>query len=907
MSGTALDSCGCFPELSVRAEPWNRPGLPRIDYRAATWAGVLERLLARLDQPWDADDAKALAALRTREADDPVLGLIDAFAIVADVLGFYQERIANEGFLGTAGERRSVHELARLIGYEPAPGVSARAWLQFNVDDRVPAPPGSALPPSATVPAATRVQSVPGQDELPQTFETSAELVAHAERNELRPRLGVIPELDASDSRVYLEGMATGLGPGDVVVIADHSGTVQAKPVRRLVVDHERRRTRVDFVSAPGDVVGALSFISVIGTVTATPVAFQQGNADSVLGQSWTEGALSSFLTVHDWSPAAFLAYAGTTPPPPELGPAEPGIYALRDRLNVFGHNAPKRTKALDDAGWDEDWDETPRNKITINDSQAATATHYEDASGVKNATDLEPASSRILADSWVALEDANGDLTPYRVATVAQRSRADYAISGKIAHVEVTAPGGGSPSGLDGFTIRDTTVHAESERLEQAEALLPETIDAADGELVLDGLVLGLEAGQSIALAGEDAELDGVRWNEVITLIEATHRAGHTTLHFGGLEHSYKRSTVTLNANVVEATHGEAVGEEILGSGSGGPDQRFALAKPPLTHTQSASGDGAESSLEVWIDGVRWERTRGLYGLEPRDEHYVARRNDDGRTEVIFGDGERGASPPSGTDNVRARYRSGIGAGGNVPAGSLTLLQTRPLGVRDVVNPLAASGGTDPEGRDSARAGAPLTVMTMGRVVTLADYEHFATSFIGIAKARASELWRAERRVVHLTVAAEGGEAPDGERLDELRDSLRAAGDLGVALELEPLQLIPVEIGGSVLVDPAHEFETVRAGIAAALGDRYGFERRGFGESIAGSQVVAAALEVPGALDFSLTALHPVFGPPPEEPVVDPLHARPVRFSDGPESTVAAAELLVLSPVGATITEATA
>ena len=40
------------------------------------------------------------------------MALIDACACVADVLTFYQERIANEGFLRTATERRSVLELA---------------------------------------------------------------------------------------------------------------------------------------------------------------------------------------------------------------------------------------------------------------------------------------------------------------------------------------------------------------------------------------------------------------------------------------------------------------------------------------------------------------------------------------------------------------------------------------------------------------------------------------------------------------------------------------------------------------------------------------------------------------------------------------------------------------------------
>ena len=55
--------------------------------------------------------------------------------MVADVLTFYQERLANESFLRTASERRSILELARLIGYELHPGVAASGFLAFTLDD----------------------------------------------------------------------------------------------------------------------------------------------------------------------------------------------------------------------------------------------------------------------------------------------------------------------------------------------------------------------------------------------------------------------------------------------------------------------------------------------------------------------------------------------------------------------------------------------------------------------------------------------------------------------------------------------------------------------------------------------------------------------------------------------------
>ena len=78
---------------------------------------------------------RPLADLATRASDDPSIALLDAAAVVADVLTFYQERIANDGFLRTAIERRSVLEMARAIGYELNPGVAATAYLTFTVED----------------------------------------------------------------------------------------------------------------------------------------------------------------------------------------------------------------------------------------------------------------------------------------------------------------------------------------------------------------------------------------------------------------------------------------------------------------------------------------------------------------------------------------------------------------------------------------------------------------------------------------------------------------------------------------------------------------------------------------------------------------------------------------------------
>ncbi len=120
---------------------YNRPGLPAIVYRVGDYNSFRQRLLSQLSSKIVLDDTslprRFLENLTTRSNEDPAIALLDAWAVVADVLTFYQERIANEGYLRTATERFSVLQLARTIGYELSPGVAASTYLAFTVDDAI--------------------------------------------------------------------------------------------------------------------------------------------------------------------------------------------------------------------------------------------------------------------------------------------------------------------------------------------------------------------------------------------------------------------------------------------------------------------------------------------------------------------------------------------------------------------------------------------------------------------------------------------------------------------------------------------------------------------------------------------------------------------------------------------------
>lgn len=94
-----------------------------IDYLARDYSSFRQALLNLIP-------AKLPEWTGPSEADFGVV-LIELFAYMGDILSYYQDRLANEAFLGTAQERRSIINHLRLIGYEMAPAAPAAAKLSL--------------------------------------------------------------------------------------------------------------------------------------------------------------------------------------------------------------------------------------------------------------------------------------------------------------------------------------------------------------------------------------------------------------------------------------------------------------------------------------------------------------------------------------------------------------------------------------------------------------------------------------------------------------------------------------------------------------------------------------------------------------------------------------------------------
>jgi len=516
-------------------------------------------------------------------------------------------------------------------------------------------------------------------------------------------------------------------------------------------------------------------------------------------------------------------------------------VHAMRLSAPLFGHNAPKKMGLKESTNKeirfisvpDGDWD--PENE--------RNARLYLD-----NAYDTFVEGAYVIVD-----DNHTGRITAATVDKVVIHPRTAYSISGKTTQIELSKKWWDVS---DMASIRETMVYLETEKL--VLSAIPD-ITSVDGQNVkLQDFYGGLPEGRWVIVSGELADVpgtSGVKMAELAMIANVEHVSDdwhklHTQITFDRkLAHRFKRDTVTIYGNVVKATHGETR-REVLGSGDGAKAlQSFVLKQPPLTFVSAASSSGVDSTLRVFVNDIRWRESDTLAGLTPAERRFITRTDDDGKTAVVFGNGREGARLPTGIENIKAEYRGGIGKAGNVNAEQISMLITRPLGVREVINPLRASGGADQETRDQARKNTPLAVKALDRLVSVQDYEDFTRIYAGIGKAKAVELSDGRRQLVHITIA--GIEDMPIETSSDLYRNLQQAlldcGDPYQAIRLEVRELMLIVISANIRILPDYQWEPVVTKVRAMLLDAFSFERRELGQDVLLSEVISVMQAVPG------------------------------------------------------------
>lgn len=890
---TDLDDCGCCEGLNrlTPVEVYNRPGLKAISYRVGVHALFKQSMLAGLSSH------PALHSLTTRQDDDFSIALIDVWAMVADILTFYQERIANESYLRTARERLSLLHMAELIGYELRPGVAAGIYLAFTVKDPALAPIAGEIAPATPskpmeiiIDKGTKIQSLPDPGGQPQIFETIEKIKTRPEWNAMKPRLTKPHPLNKNLERLTIIDLSAPVKPGDsVLIITDTDRTVRR--VQRIASYLKTKTVHIDLVADPQPetlIPHSIEEGQILSYESALTNDFIMNKFIS--GKSWRQDDILAMATMQKWSHVALENGINSQVPTPQR--VSDGVFAFKVHSALFGHNAPRWDSLPPSQRYGEKVKDKNGNIVNVDPVYPKPGwegrTLAEDA-GSTHYVYLDNIYPGIVRDSWIVLENPEGYQRAYQVNNYSEITRSDFCISVKVSRLELY-----SATDFDKFKLRETTVYTGSFQMELAQ--VPVTDSVKSDSITLDRADLGLEAGQTIFISGELSDLKGVNASQVMELSEVTLVEGYTKLTFKKkLVHKYLLSTIRVNANVAAATHGESK-EEILGSGdTTRPFQSFTLHQPPLTYISASNPRGAESTLQVRVNDVMWYEVPTFYGHGPTEHIYITRTDDDGMTSVRFGDGITGARLPTGQENVEARYRKGMGIEGLVKAGQITLLMTRPLGAQGVINLQDADGADDGESRENARSNAPLTMLTLDRIVSLQDFEDFAQSYTGISKALATWTWDGQKRGIFVTVAGPKGAAimSDSTLYEHLITAMHKAGDPSIPLQVRSYRPALFRLSATITVDLDFQPEEVLAAVEEKLRTHFSFDERTFGQPVILSEVVAVIQAVEGVTAVNVTRLYRSNTTPDPLPPDVLIAAMPEAGTD----VTKAAELLILDP----------
>ena len=619
--------CGCDGGCGVgptRFPISNPAGADRIEYRIGTFPTFRRALLHEID------GERELVNWRPTADDDLGLQIVDAWAYIADILTFYNERDANEHDLRTAELPERVSGLVGLLGYRPRPAIAATGRLAV-----IAAGPGPLVVPKSLAIASKATPGIPSQ-----TFEVDEEARFDRPTSVPAPVTGLTdtpplagppassppgtvevpaqPRLVARGG-VLLKGAHT-LRTGERLLLATKTwGSADAPAVVVTVTGtsvepdaHGRKNTRVLLDGTSGLPSNAASADyrmlrpSRTGHLSTLPAgAAAVGSATLILDAPGRHVAAGDPLLVE-------LPGAGVG--------GSPGsgfdVVRLTDYAEVLWYaNALPATPTVPPAG------DTPGIPL-----QLATLT-VQAHSGVSLAARYGPQAAKVVVQSgWREV----GTLldTPVR------------AISSIPAKVTLAAP----PAAAAGVAAKAVVEDASGVGAEVTAVPVAGT--------------------STVALSGGAAALEPplrLLWDVVDVSRGATvrdERLGTGDATAPGQDFTLAKSPVTFRADF-----------------------------------PGRSGDGYSSTIELVVDGRRWTEVPSLYARRPSDEVFATWNDDEGKTHARTGDGIAGRRLPTGA-TVTATYRVGAGAAVPPPGALTQLLSTPPnmRSVRNPVSPSGGS-----------------------------------------------------------------------------------------------------------------------------------------------------------------------------------------------------------------------
>ncbi|RKG76380.1 hypothetical protein D7W79_17995 [Corallococcus exercitus] len=693
--------------------------------------------------------------------------LMELAALLGHTLGAYQDRYANDAFLGTALTAKALVRHGRRLGYEPGPGLAATGYVVLTLKEGV----------SGTVLRGLAMGSASVGEKKAQDYETTEDVTVSAAWSELFPydALAVLPL--ACKSTFEVEGTGLGIAQGDFVVL-ERGTTITA---------HE--------VSAPPVEGGGRTRLTVKQPLTGS-------DSDFPGAVVWAKPAHDLHLFGWDTPASSFTEaelQGGELPASPDSYPASGyTVTPAYDANDLYLSEELKKSVAG-----------SPGVRVTSAGPSALKVT----AEASRNVT-FSKVRHVVVQIPVDPTKPDGAKTTVLNETPTVSVARTVTALQAKAGGTTLTRSGQDIRTSrwLLGFGVKVPLV---------ATGPNPVTVTQPGSTPVrLDRQAADLEPGRLVALGerGGAGRFEVVRLTTVGSWADGA-GAVRTQVTWEPVEPPeagapWALGTLRILGNVARISHGKTATEVLGGSDGSTPFLRLPLKQKPLTYLPSP--DGAEPELEVRVADVLWRRVVDFVGASPEDRCYLVQRDETGTVSVVFGDGLQGAIPSSGRNHIVATYRTGIGPDGDADAFAVSRLKKAHALVERVANPLAVKGGAAPAEPEDVRTQATGYIRTFDRAVSVEDHKQLALLFPGIVKASA-EWTKLEGDVegIRVVVADAKGTAATA---SSVKAFLQARRDTTVLLDVVGPELVGLTLKLSLESDPSYLRETVERAVRDAL-----------------------------------------------------------------------------------------
>ena len=190
-------------------------------------------------------------------------------------------------------------------------------------------------------------------------------------------------------------------------------------------------------------------------------------------------------------------------------------------------------------------------------------------------------------------------------------------------------------------------------------------------------------------------------------------------------------------------------------------------------------------------------------------------------------------------------------GAGGNVIAGTVTLLSAMPVGVVQCTNPAAFSGGCDAESDETLRGRVLASYQRLPNGANAAYYEQAAMRYPGVAAAKAVGRARGIG-TVNVVIATHAG-VPDAALLAAVEMDLQKKREIAVDVKVLAPTVETVAVTAALKAAPGYTFAEVKAGAQSAL--EMLFTGGMLGKSVTTARLLTLLCGVEGVENVHLTA----------------------------------------------------